>query len=114
MAIRAPDGAKNGHTLPTGQWYAPSAVINDALILYILHILHVLHKMHILHILLILHGAMYNAINRIVQSAENSVDKYFLIDTQALSTQFPSESQVFSVHQSGAQVVSKLFPSRYQ
>ena len=30
MAIRAPDGAKNGHILPTGQWYAPSAVINDA------------------------------------------------------------------------------------
>ena len=26
MAIRAPDGAKNGHILPTGQWYAPSAV----------------------------------------------------------------------------------------
>ena len=24
---------KNGHILPTGQWYAPSAVINDALIL---------------------------------------------------------------------------------
>ena len=24
--------SKNGHTLPTGQWYAPSAVINDALI----------------------------------------------------------------------------------
>merc|ERR1711923_60366 len=22
---------KNGHILPTGQWYAPSAVINDAL-----------------------------------------------------------------------------------
>ena len=33
MAIRAPDGAKNGHILPTGQWYAPSAVINDALIM---------------------------------------------------------------------------------
>ena len=66
-----------------------------------------------MHILLILHGAMYNEINRIVQSAENSVDKYFLIDTQVLSTQFPSESQVFSVHQSGAQVVSKLFPSRH-
>ena len=26
MAIRAPDGAKNSHILPTGQWYAPSAV----------------------------------------------------------------------------------------
>ena len=36
MAIRAPDGAKkdeNGHILPTGQWYAPSAVIKDALIM---------------------------------------------------------------------------------
>ena len=33
MAIRAPDGAKNGLILPTGQWYAPSAVINDALIM---------------------------------------------------------------------------------
>ena len=33
MAIRAPDGAKNGHILPTGQWYAPSAVINDVLIM---------------------------------------------------------------------------------
>ena len=36
MAIRAPDGAKNGHILPTGQWYAPSAVINDALIMHYL------------------------------------------------------------------------------
>ena len=26
-------GYKNGHILPTGQWYAPSAVINDALIM---------------------------------------------------------------------------------
>ena len=33
MAIRAPAGAKNSHILPTGQWYAPSAVINDALIM---------------------------------------------------------------------------------
>ena len=33
MTIRAPDGAKNGHILPTGQWYAPCAVINDALIM---------------------------------------------------------------------------------
>ena len=33
MAVRAPDGAKNSHILPTGQWYAPSAVINDALIM---------------------------------------------------------------------------------
>ena len=35
MAIRAPDGAKNknGHKLPTGQWYAPSAVIYDVLIM---------------------------------------------------------------------------------
>ena len=33
MAIRAPDGAKNGHILPRGQWYALSAVINDALIM---------------------------------------------------------------------------------
>ena len=24
---------KNGHILPTGQWYAPSAVTNDALIM---------------------------------------------------------------------------------
>ena len=24
------DKAKNGHKLPTGQWYAPSAVINVA------------------------------------------------------------------------------------
>ena len=30
MAIRAPDGAKNGHILPTGQWYALSPVINGA------------------------------------------------------------------------------------
>ena len=59
-------------------------------------------------------GAMHSAINRVVHSAENSVDKYFLIDTQVLSTQFPSESQVFSVHQSGAQVVSKLSPSSHQ
>ena len=29
-----PDGAKNSHILPTGQWYAPSAVINDALIMH--------------------------------------------------------------------------------
>ena len=27
---------KNGHVLPTGQWYPPSAVINDALIMHIL------------------------------------------------------------------------------
>ena len=33
MAIRAPDGAKNSNILPTGQWYAPSAVINDTLIM---------------------------------------------------------------------------------
>ena len=25
---------KNGHILPTGEWYAPSAVINDALIMH--------------------------------------------------------------------------------
>ena len=37
MAIRAPDGAKNGHILPTGQWYAPSAVINDARYCMALH-----------------------------------------------------------------------------
>ena len=30
MAIRAPGGAKNGLILPTGQLYAPSAVINYA------------------------------------------------------------------------------------
>ena len=29
MAIRAPEGAKNSHILPTGQWYSPSEVIND-------------------------------------------------------------------------------------
>ena len=33
---------KNGHILPTEQWYAPSAVINDALVVHILHILHIL------------------------------------------------------------------------
>ena len=27
------DKYKNGHILPTGQWYAPSAVINDAFIM---------------------------------------------------------------------------------
>ena len=27
------DKVKNSHILPTGQWYAPSAVINDALIM---------------------------------------------------------------------------------
>ena len=32
MAIRAPDGAKNGHILPTGQWYAPSAVYSGILL----------------------------------------------------------------------------------
>ena len=37
MAIRAPDGAKNGLILPTGQWYAPSAVINDAWFCMVLH-----------------------------------------------------------------------------
>ena len=37
MAIRAPDGAKNSHILPTGQWYAPSAVINDAWYCMVLH-----------------------------------------------------------------------------
>ena len=37
MAMRAPDGAKNGHILPTGQWYAPSAVINDSWYCMILH-----------------------------------------------------------------------------
>ena len=42
--------------LPTGQWYAPSAVVNDALILHILHILHVLHNLHILHSLHGLHS----------------------------------------------------------
>ena len=26
MAIRNPDGAKNSHILPTGQWYAPSGL----------------------------------------------------------------------------------------
>ena len=28
---------KNGHVLPTGQWYAPSAVINDAWYCIVLH-----------------------------------------------------------------------------
>ena len=37
MAIRAPEGAKNGLILPTGQWYAPSAVINDACYCMVLH-----------------------------------------------------------------------------
>ena len=37
MANRAPDGAKNGLELPTGQWYAPSAVINDAQYCMVLH-----------------------------------------------------------------------------
>ena len=31
LILKADD--KNGHILPTGQWYAPSAVINDALIM---------------------------------------------------------------------------------
>ena len=37
MAIRAPDGAKNGLILPSGQWYAPSSVINDAGYCMVLH-----------------------------------------------------------------------------
>ena len=37
MAIRAPDRAKNGHILPTGQWYAPSAVVNDEWYCMVLH-----------------------------------------------------------------------------
>ena len=37
MAIRAPDGAKNSHILPTGQWYAPSAVNYSALSCTFLH-----------------------------------------------------------------------------
>ena len=36
----APDGAKNGHVLPTGQWNAPSAVIKHAWYWMVLHILH--------------------------------------------------------------------------
>ena len=28
---------KNGHVLPTGQWYAPSAVINDVWYCMVLH-----------------------------------------------------------------------------
>ena len=44
-----------------------------------------------------MHGAMHSAINRVVHSAENSAYKYFLFDTQLLSMQFPSESQVISV-----------------
>ena len=31
------DDNNNGHILPTGQWYAPSAVINDAWYCMILH-----------------------------------------------------------------------------
>ena len=31
-AILCSTYGKNSHILPTGQWYAPSAVINDALI----------------------------------------------------------------------------------
>ena len=37
MAIRASDGAKNGHILPTGQWYALSAVIKHAWYCMVLH-----------------------------------------------------------------------------
>ena len=36
IVIDTPDRGqqiKNSHILPTGQWYAPSAVINDALIM---------------------------------------------------------------------------------
>ena len=33
ISIGGIDLDKNGHILPTGQWYAPSAVINDALIM---------------------------------------------------------------------------------
>ena len=32
--------AKNGHVVPTGQWYAPSAVINDARIAWYCMVLH--------------------------------------------------------------------------
>ena len=62
MAIRAPDGAKNSNILPTGQWYAPSAVNYSAISAYsaysasILHILHILHSLHSLHSLLHLFG----------------------------------------------------------
>ena len=35
--IKDVDGDKNGLTLPTGQWYAPSAVINDAWYCMVLH-----------------------------------------------------------------------------
>ena len=31
--LRKRDGNENSHILPTGQWYAPSAIINDALIM---------------------------------------------------------------------------------
>ena len=31
------DNGKNSHILPTGQWYAPSAVINDAWYCMVLH-----------------------------------------------------------------------------
>ena len=37
MAIRAPDEAKNGLILPTGQWYAPSAVNYSAPCCTMLH-----------------------------------------------------------------------------
>ena len=33
MGHLSQDQVKNGHILPTGQWYAPSAVINDELIM---------------------------------------------------------------------------------
>ena len=44
MAIRAPDGAKMAIILPTGQWYAPSAVINDAGIVWYCMVLHCIAK----------------------------------------------------------------------
>ena len=78
MAIRAPDGAKNSHILPTGQWYAPSAVINDALIIrYLALSITALHCLAlyctVLHRLAlsctVLH---YTVINRVVHSVENS------------------------------------------
>ena len=37
QAISDPNHYKNGHILPTGQWYAPSAVINDAWYWMVMH-----------------------------------------------------------------------------
>ena len=54
MAIRASDGAKNVLILPTGQWYAPSAVIYDSLYCMVLHGCRVSH--YIAWYCMVLHG----------------------------------------------------------